>query len=103
MIKENAKISIPIKDCLDLPISKEIDLKEGINRIRKEKNTVILYHYYKTGDIQDISDFLGYSLQLGIIALKTLIPALPEDNLCSCSECFYMKRNTMEKLYLCFA
>ena len=32
---------------------------------------------------------------------KTLIPALVFDESCNCSECFYMKRNTMEKLYLC--
>ncbi|MGC4129469.1 MAG: quinolinate synthase NadA [Bergeyella sp.] len=32
---------------------------------------------------------------------KSLIPALVFDESCNCSECFYMKRNTMEKLYLC--
>lgn len=32
---------------------------------------------------------------------KKLIPALVFDESCNCSECFYMKRNTMEKLYLC--
>jgi quinolinate synthase len=32
---------------------------------------------------------------------KKLIPALVQDENCSCSECFYMKLNTMEKLYLC--
>ena len=32
---------------------------------------------------------------------KTLIPALVFDESCNCSECFFMKRNTMEKLYLC--
>jgi len=32
---------------------------------------------------------------------KTLIPAPPQDENCSCSECFYMKRNTLEKIYLC--
>ena len=32
---------------------------------------------------------------------KELIPALVFDESCNCSECFYMKRNTMEKLYLC--
>ncbi|MFV0303858.1 MAG: quinolinate synthase NadA, partial [Moheibacter sp.] len=29
------------------------------------------------------------------------IPALTDDESCSCSECFFMKRNTMEKIYLC--
>ncbi len=32
---------------------------------------------------------------------KILLPALVFDESCNCSECFYMKRNTMEKLYLC--
>lgn len=32
---------------------------------------------------------------------KILIPALVSDESCNCSECFYMKRNTLEKLYLC--
>ena len=32
---------------------------------------------------------------------KKLIPALVFDESCNCSECFYMKRNTLEKLYLC--
>lgn len=32
---------------------------------------------------------------------KTLIPALVFDETCNCSECFFMKRNTLEKLYLC--
>ena len=32
---------------------------------------------------------------------KKLMPALVFDESCNCSECFYMKRNTLEKLYLC--
>ena len=32
---------------------------------------------------------------------KTFIPAPPEDSNCACNECFYMKLNTLEKLYLC--
>lgn len=32
---------------------------------------------------------------------KTFIPAPPEDAECACNECFYMKMNTLEKLYLC--
>ncbi|MGI6073576.1 MAG: quinolinate synthase NadA [Fermentimonas sp.] len=32
---------------------------------------------------------------------KTFIPAPPEDSTCACNECFYMKMNTLDKLYLC--
>ena len=32
---------------------------------------------------------------------KKLIPALVQDESCNCSECFFMKRNTIEKIYLC--
>lgn len=37
---------------------------EGIKRLRAEKNAIILAHYYQTGDIQDIADFVGDSLGL---------------------------------------
>ena len=36
----------------------------GINRLKADKNAIILAHYYQTGDIQDIADFVGDSLAL---------------------------------------
>ena len=44
---------------------------KGINRLRKEKNAVILAHYYQTSDIQDIADFVGDSLALSQQAAVT--------------------------------
>lgn len=56
---------------MNAPIPKGLDLKEEINRMRKEKNAVILAHYYQTGDIQDIADFVGDSLALAQQAART--------------------------------
>lgn len=44
---------------------------EKINRLKKEKNAVILAHYYTTGDIQEIADFTGDSLALSQQAAAT--------------------------------
>ena len=48
-----------------------MDLIKEINRLRHEKNAVILAHYYQTEDIQDIADFLGDSLGLSQKAAVT--------------------------------
>lgn len=53
------------------PIPAGIDLKAEIRRIAKEKNAVILAHYYVDGALQDIADFVGDSLALAQQAAKT--------------------------------
>ena len=50
--------------------SKE-ELIEEINRLKKEREAVIMAHYYQQGDIQDIADYIGDSLALAQIAAKT--------------------------------
>lgn len=47
------------------------DLAEEIRRLKKEKNAVILAHYYQEGDIQDVADFVGDSFYLAKMGQKT--------------------------------
>jgi quinolinate synthase len=49
----------------------DLDLEEAILKLKKERNAVILAHYYQDSDIQDLADFLGDSLALAQEAKKT--------------------------------
>lgn len=59
------------KGFIDEPVDKSTDIKEAIDKLRKEKNAVILAHYYQVGEIQDIADYVGDSLALAQWAAKT--------------------------------
>src|SRR5450631_1841961 len=47
------------------------DLEGEIARLKKERNAVLLAHYYQDSEIQDVADFIGDSLQLAQAAAKT--------------------------------
>src|SRR3954471_24078236 len=48
-----------------------LDLRAELDRLRKERNAVILAHYYQAPDIQDLADFVGDSLDLSRKAAST--------------------------------
>src|SRR5580658_9678308 len=56
---------------LNLEIDPRLDLFSEIERLKKEKNAIVLAHYYQEPDIQDIADFIGDSLGLAQEAEKT--------------------------------
>lgn len=56
---------------LDIDVDPTLDLRAEIERLKKEKNAIILAHYYQESDIQDIADYIGDSLGLSQKAAST--------------------------------
>ncbi|MBQ8968271.1 MAG: quinolinate synthase NadA [Bacteroidaceae bacterium] len=59
------------KGYADEPIPEGTDLRTEIRRMAREKNAVIMAHYYVDGEIQDLADFVGDSLALAQQAART--------------------------------
>ncbi len=64
------------KGYVDEPIEDGIDLKEEIMRLKKERNAVIMAHYYQREEIQQLADYIGDSLALAQLAAKTDAPVI---------------------------
>ena len=64
------------KGYFDEPIEEGIDLRKEILRLKKERNAVIMAHYYQREEIQQLADYIGDSLALAQLAAKTDAPVI---------------------------
>ncbi|MFV1981401.1 MAG: quinolinate synthase NadA [Rhodothermia bacterium] len=65
------QIDVASAGFVDVPVDPTLDLYEEIDRLRSEKNAIVLAHYYQEPAIQDLADFIGDSLGLSREAAKT--------------------------------
>lgn len=64
------------KGYVDEPIEEGIDLREEIMRLKRERNAVIMAHYYQREEIQQLADHIGDSLALAQLASQTDAPVI---------------------------
>lgn len=68
---EIARKNVIEKGYLEIDVDVHLDLFSEIERLKKEKNAIVLAHYYQEPDIQDVADYIGDSLGLAQKAQST--------------------------------